>query len=440
MKNMKRPLVVVSSCIILASASGALAQDWPQWRGPNRDGKVTGFNAPKTWPKELAQKWKATVGSGDAAPVLVADKLYVFARQDEDEVTRCLNAADGKQMWQDKNPVAAISGPDAGQHSGPRSSPAVANGKVVTLGVSGVVSCLDAATGKVLWRKEDYPGAWPRFHVAISPLVVDGLCIVQLGKAGEGATIAYDLTTGDVKWKCAGDGPGYASPVALTVGGTKVVVTQTDKSVVAIALADGKLLWETPFAPMGMAYNAATAIVDGQTVIYCGQGRGAKAVKLEKQGDAVAAKELWSNPDNAVQFNTPVLKNGLVYGLSARNDFFCLNAQDGKTLWTAPFSPPTAGGEEQGKAEGMGKGKGMGKGRGGGMGRSAGYGSIIDAGSVLLALTPTFQLVAFQPSDKAYTELARIKVADTATYAHPVLAGNRLFVKDQDSVALLVIE
>ena len=435
MKNANRTMIVVSGCMILMSANCVLAQDWPQWRGPNQDGKVTGFNAPKTWPKELAQKWKAAVGSGDAAPVLVGDKLFVFARQGEDEVTLCLNAADGTQLWQDKNPVPAISGPDAGQHSGPRSSPAVANGKVVTLGVCGAISCLDAASGKVLWRKDDFPGAWPKFHVAMSPIIVDGRCIVQLGKPGEGTTVAYDLATGEPKWKWTGDGPGYASPVLLTVSGTKMIVTQTEKSVVAIAVADGKLLWQTPFEPMGMAYNAATPIVDGQTVIYCGQGRGAKAVKLEKQGDSFTGKELWSNPDNAVQFNSPVLKNGLVYGLSAKNDFFCLNAQDGKTLWTAPYSPPAAGGEGQSQDQGMGKGRG-----GRGMGRSAGYGSIIDAGSVLLALTPAFQLVVFQPGDKAYTEVARIKVADTATYAHLVVAGNRIFVKDQDSLMLWAIE
>ena len=182
-----------------------------------------------------------------------------------------------------------------------------------------------------------------------------------------------------------------------------------------------------------MAYNAATPIVDGQTVIYCGQGRGATAVKLEKQGDAVTAKELWKNPDNSVQFNTPVLKSGALYGLSARNEFFCINAQDGKTLWTAPFSPPVAGAEGPAASAG-----GMRGGRG--MGRSAGYGSMVDAGSVLLALTPAMQLVAFQPSEKAYTELARIKVADTATYAYPIVAGNRLFVKDQDSVMLWAIE
>jgi len=354
MKNANRTMIVVSGCMILMSANCVLAQDWPQWRGPNQDGKVTGFNAPKTWPKELAQKWKTTVGSGDAAPVLVGDKLFVFARQGEDEVTLCLNAADGKQLWQDKNPVPAISGPDAGQHSGPSSSPVVANGKVIILGVCGAVSCLDAATGKVLWRKDDFPGAWPKFHVAMSPIVVDGRCIVQLGKSGEGTTVAYDLATGEPKWKWTGDGPGYASPVLLTVSGTKMIVTQTEKSVVAIAVADGKPLWQTPFEPMGMAYNAATPIVDGQTVIYCGQGRGTKAVKLEKQGDSFTGKELWSNPDNAVQFNSPVLKNGLVYGLSAKNDFFCLSAQDGKTLWTAPYSPPAAGGEGQSQDQGMG--------------------------------------------------------------------------------------
>lgn len=431
MKDAHRTMIVLASCAVVMSASSALAQDWPQWRGANRDAKVTGFTAPKTWPKELAQKWKAAVGSGDATPVLVGDKLYVFSRQEADEVIRCLDAGTGKELWADKYAVPAISGPDAGQHSGPRSSPAVANGKVVTLGVSGTLSCLDAANGKLLWRKDDFPGAWPRFHVGSSPIIVDGLVIAQLGKESEGAIVAYDLATGDQKWKWTEEGPAYASPVLLSVAGTKMIVTQTAKSVVALSVADGKSMWQTPFAAQGMSYNAATPIVDGQTVIYCGQGRGTTAVKLEKQGDGFAAKELWKNPDNSVQFNTPVLRNGFLFGLSARNDFFCINAQDGKTAWTAPFTPPAAG------AEGQGQG-GMRGGRG--MGRSAGYGSIVDAGSVLLALTPAFQLVAFEPSDKAYTELARIKVADTPTYASHIVSGKRLFVKDQDSVTLWTIE
>jgi outer membrane protein assembly factor BamB len=427
MKNAMRAMITVVACAVVLNMRGASAQDWPQWRGPNRDGKAAGFDAPKAWPKELTQKWRTTVGGGDSSPALVGDKLYVFSREEAEEVTRCLEAETGKEIWADKYAVKAISGPDAGQHSGPRSSPAVANGRVVTLGVLGTLSCLDAASGKMLWRKDDFPGAWPRFHVASSPIIVDGLVIAQLGKETEGGIVAYDLATGEQKWKWLEEGPGYASPVLLSGAGVKSIVTETVKSVVAISVADGKALWRTPFAPQGMAYNAATPIVDGQTLIYCGQGRGATAVRLEKEGDGFGAKELWKNPDNSVQFNTPVLRDGFLFGLSARNDFFCINGQDGKTAWTAPFTPPVPG--EEAPAQG-----GMRGGRG--MGRSAGYGSIVNAGPVLLALTPASQLVAFEPDGKAYVELARIKVAETPTYAYPVVSGKRLFVKDQNSVTL----
>src|SRR5439155_20698618 len=144
-----------------------LAQDWPQWRGPNRDAKVNGLIAPKTWPRELTQKWKVTVGEGDATPSLIGDKLYAFARGDAKEVTLCLDAATGKELWRDEYDALGATGP-ASRHSGPRSSPTVADGKVVTLGVRGTLSCLDAATGRKLWRKDDFPGAWPRFFASAS--------------------------------------------------------------------------------------------------------------------------------------------------------------------------------------------------------------------------------------------------------------------------------
>ena len=409
MKDTNRTMVVLTACVVVMIASCALAQDWPQWRGTNRDAKAAGFTVPKTWPKELTQKWKVTVGQGDATPALVGDKLYVFARQGGDEITLCLNAATGKEVWQDKYAAQAVAGAPS-SHPGPRSSPTVADGKVVTLGVGGILSCLDAATGKMLWRKDDFPGAWPKFFTAMSPIVVDGLCIAHLGKQGEGAIVAYDLAAGNQKWKWTGDGPAYASPVLLTVEGAKMIVAQTEKNIVAIAVADGKLLWEAPFAPQGMAYNAATPIVDGQTIIYTGQGRGTKAVKIEKQGDGFVAKELWNNPENAVQFNSPVLKNGLLFGLSQRGNFFCINAQTGQTAWT-----DSTGGR-------------------------GGFGSIVDAGSVVLALTSKSPLVAFEPNDKEYKELASFKVAENQTYAYPVVAGSRIFVKDQDSITLWTVE
>ena len=104
-------------------AFSGFAQDWPQWRGPNRDAKAADFKAPKTWPKELTEKWKVTVGEGVATPALVGDKLFVFSRQDGNEITRCLNAADGKELWSEKYESLGATG-GASQHSGPRSSPA----------------------------------------------------------------------------------------------------------------------------------------------------------------------------------------------------------------------------------------------------------------------------------------------------------------------------
>jgi outer membrane protein assembly factor BamB len=407
MKNMNYTITAVAGLLAI-SASCALAQDWPQWRGANRDAKATGFTAPKTWPKELTQKWKVTVGLGDATPALVGNKLYVFARQDADEVIRCLDAANGKELWQEKYAAQAASGP-AAQHSGPRSSPAVADGKVVTIGVGGVLSCVDAANGKMLWRKDDFSGAWPKFFTASSPIVTGGLCIAQLGSESNGGIVAYDLATGDQKWKWTGDGTAYASPSLLTVEGTKMLVTLTAKKIVGLGVADGKLLWEAPFPVQGMSYNAATPIVEGQTVIYAGAGRGTKAVKIEKTADAFTAKEIWSNPDNAVQFNSPVLKGGQIYGLSQKSVIFCLDAKDGKTLWTTELS-------------------------------GRGFGSIVDAGSVLLALTPKGELAVFEPSDKEDKKLASYKVADTETYAYPVAAGKGLFVKEKDSLTLWNVE
>jgi outer membrane protein assembly factor BamB len=380
------------------AARPAGTEDWPQWRGPNRDNRVAGFTAPTTWPKELTQKWKTTVGLGDASPALVGDKVYVFTRQGGEEVTSCLNADTGKIVWQDKYAAQEVTGPAAtvgGGHLGPRSTPAVAEGKVCTLGVGGVLSCLDAATGKAVWRKDTR--AWPDFFTGSSPLIAEGKCIAYLGKRGEGTLSAYDLTSGDEKWKWNGDGPSYGSPVLMTVAGTKQLVTLTEKSLVGIGMTDGKLLWQVPFPPG--RFNTGTPIVDGQTVICAG-----RAFKIEKQGEGFAAGDLWKS-EAPNQFNTPVLKDGLLFGLSGRRNFFCMNARTGDVLWT-----DTA---QRGEC-----------------------GEVLDAGSVLLALTSDTEMVAFKPGNKEYTELAKYKVADTPTWAYPIVAGNRVFVKDRETLTL----
>jgi outer membrane protein assembly factor BamB len=463
MNNMKTSLHWFTLITLLA-AGGAAAQDWPQWRGANRDAKAAGFNAPKEWPKELTRKWRIDVGDGVATPSLVGDKLYVFARQEGGEIIRCLNVATGEELWRNKYDALGASGP-AASFAGPRCSPTIAEGKVVTLGVRGMLSCLDATTGALLWRKDDFKGATPRFQTSASPVVAAGLCVAQLGDGETGAIVAYDLKSGEEKWRwaAAGEGPAYASPVLLTVGGTQYVIAETTRKIVALALTDGTLAWETPFAVPGRGYNATTPVIEGQTLIYTGSGRGATAVKLEKDGDKLVAKELWKNPDNSVQFTSPVVKDGLVFAISARDEFFCLNMKDGTTAWVAPSTKEASTGEAAGNtdrapavatnpptttaamtntnappsgSEGNRPREGRG---GGGRGRLSGYGSIVDAGPVLLALTPASQLVVFEPNAIEFKELARIKVADTPTFAYPIASANRLIIKDQNSVTLWTV-
>lgn len=408
MRNVNRWLGLVLAGALLLCATGASAADWPQWRGANRDGKATDFKAPATWPQALKQAWKVDVGAGDASPVLVGDKIFVFARQGDNEVIQCLNAADGAKAWEDKYPSAAFSGPDARAHMGPRSTPAVADGKIVTLGVAGTVTCWDVATHKQLWQKSEVKGT-PRFHLAPSPLIAEGLAIVQLGGGQDGGVFAYDLASGAEKWKWAGEGPGYSSPVLMAADGAKQIVAMTEKSVVGLDLADGKLAWQIPFPVQGMmAYNAATPIVDGQTVIITGSGRGTKAFKIEKVGEKYNPTKLWENP-TGTQFCTPVLKDGFLYGLSDKKSFFCINAKDGKEAWTDA-------------------------------GRVDNYGAMVDAGTAVLALPSNSTMVALKPDGVKFTELAKIKVSETPTFACPIVTGNKIYIKDKDALLALTVE
>ncbi len=406
MRSNRSRIIAMVVCALTLSAVMARAQDWPQWRGVDRDGRVTGFVAAEVAPAALTQAWQVSVGSGDATPALVGDRLYVFTRQGDEEVILCLNAADGTEIWRNAYVAPAVSGP-AARHPGPRSSPAVAEGRVVALGATGILSCLDAETGAVAWRFET--GAVPTFYTASSPLIVEGMAIVQIGSEEAGGIVAYDLADGAVRWQWMGEGPQYSSPVLMDVDGSRQIVALTATGLVGVGPADGALLWRVPFVPEGRAYNAATPIVSGDTVIITGAGRGTKALRIVRQGEAFATEELWTNAEVACQFNTPVLHDGLLFGLTVGGTMFCLDAQTGEARWITE--------------------KSFGRG---------GFGATVNAESVIFALPESGELIAFAPDGTAYTEQATIRVSETPTYAHPVISGNRVFVKGEETLTLLL--
>ncbi len=394
-------------------AASPAAADWPQWRGPNRDGRAQGFNAPRTWPKTLREQWKTTVGVGHSSPLLVGDRVYVFARANEEEVLMALDAANGKELWRSAQKVAYEMNPAARDHGkGPKSTPVFSNNRVCTLGISGSLSCHDARTGKVVWRKDfsgQYPNTSPLYGTAMSPVVENNLLIAHVGGQDKGALTAFDAATGKVVWSYEQDGPAYSSPVVADLAGVRQVVTFTQKELVGVEAATGKLLWKLP-AKTAYDTNSVTPVVYKDTLIFSVEDQGITAVRPAKRGAAMEASVVWNNKENEMYMNSPVVEGNLLFGLSARNkgQFFCIDANTGKTLWQSP----------------------------GRMGENA---AIINAGSVFFLLTNDANLIVVPANAKEYAPLVQYTVATSPTWAHPVVAGSRILVKDETTLASLAI-
>ncbi|MCA9193215.1 MAG: PQQ-like beta-propeller repeat protein [Planctomycetales bacterium] len=417
------------------------ADDWPQWMGANRDARVSDFQTPKSWPSDLKKQWSVEVGNGVATPALVGKRLFAFGRQGEDEVVRCLDSETGQEIWTYRYPTAGAVGPSQ-SFPGPRSCPTVAEGKVIVYGVRGKLSCLDASTGEVDWQSDEPENNLPRFYTSSSPVIAGGLCIAQRGGEDSGTTVAYNLADGEMQWTWQGPGTAYSSPKLATIDGKQFVIVESDESVVALTVSNGKVAWEMPYVVTGRGYNAATPVMDGNNLIVTGSNRGAKALQLSGAGDKLAAKEVWSNEDNSVQYNTPVLKSGQIYGLSASDVLFCINTQTGKTNWSAPVREGAgeSGAGQASQAGGQPPRRGPGGGsRGGPGGVRPGYGSIVDAGDVLIVLTPIGELAVLRPNPAQLEKIASYKVAEGQTYAYPVLTGNRIYIKDGESLSLFTL-
>ncbi|HYU80797.1 MAG TPA: PQQ-binding-like beta-propeller repeat protein [Vicinamibacterales bacterium] len=401
-------LALVCSTVILQAQTRPA--DWPQWRGANRDGAATGFSEPKTWPQTLARKWKVPVGLGYATPLLVGNRLYTFTRVDGNETVQALDAGTGKVIWQTGYPAPFRMNPAAARHGeGPKSTPTFAGGKLYTLGMTGIVSAFDAATGKRLWQTSP-SAAQPLYHTAQSPLVDRGLVIVHVGGHNQGALSAFDANTGAVTWTWNGDGPSYGSPIALDVAGTRQIITFSQENLVGVSAATGELLWKRPFNTRS-TQNTITPIVYGDTLIVSGLEKPITAFRILKQGKQWTTENVWENSDVSLYMSNAVLVRDALCGMSNRNSgqFFCLDAKSGKTLWT---SEP----------------------------RQATNAAVVRAGDVWFALQDDGELIVLRGTASAFEPVKRYTVADSATWAQPVIAGNRIYVKDVADLTLWAIE
>lgn len=380
------------------------SQEWSQFMGYSRNGTVNDFTVPGTWPAELKQVWKINVGTGDASPVYAEKKIFLHTRQGDEEVILCLDAGTGKEIWKSTYQANPVTGPSA-SHPGPRSTPAISDGKIVTLGATGIIACLDIKNGKVLWKKENPSNTVPQFFIGMSPLIINSLCILHTGTKDNGVVSCLDLKTGNEKWKWTGEGPSYSSPSIMEFEGRKHVVVVTEKNLISLNLDNGKLLWQVSAPVQQRFYNCVSPLINGQSVILTGQGSGIKAYKIEKQGDQLVPKEMWNNPAVGAKWNTPVLKNGYLYGFTDTKRIYCINYENGQTAWI----------DETVNSD---------------------FSTLVNCGSVLAGLTQTGNLIWFKPDYKNYIEVAKYKVSETAVYTFPLIKNNSIYIKDAESLAL----
>jgi outer membrane protein assembly factor BamB len=387
---------------------------WPQWRGPNRDGIVASANVPTSWPETPTLRWKQTIGEGYSSPVVSGSRVFVHSRRDPEEVVSAFDLASGKPLWSASYQSAFTRNKYAASMAkGPFSTPLVAEGLVFTLGTSAVLSAFDAATGALRWRKD-----WSKeidtsrlfTGTAMSPMIDSGLLIVHVGDDDGGAFRALDPASGAERWTLPGHGPGYASPIVSAAGGTRQLITMTDKAVVGIEIGTGRELWQLPF-PDEWNENIVTPVNAGDVLVISGTRKGTFGYRLEKTATGWGVKQLWHNTDLPMYMSSPVADGSFLYGFGNRRkgQLFCVDVKTGIAKWTTE-------------------------------GRGGTNAAIQSAGPHLVVLTTDADLIVLNRNPEKYEEVRRYKVATSPTWAQPVILNGALVVRDAESVAVWTLK
>ena len=407
----KTPLLFL---VLLTATMNLKAQEWPQWRGPSRDGVVGSSVQRTSWPESLTQKWAVDVGLGHSAPVVSGGKIYQFSRQGEEEVVSCLDPDSGNILWRQSYAAPYRMNSAATSHGkGPKSTPVVANGRLYTFGISGILSCFDAATGELKWQKDfadQFPATSPLYGAAMSPLVDDGVLIAHVGGPGKGALTAFTADTGEIQWSWTGDGPGYTSPIVVELNGVPQIVTQSEEHIVGIAFATGELLWSLPFET-AYVQNIVTPVVHNGNLIFSGLDKGIFAVKVTQTDSTWKTEKVWETNEHSMYMSSPVLVGDLMFGMShkRRGQFFCINARSGESHWVSD-------------------------------GRQGDNATILYAGDVLVLLTTNAELMVAKATDESFDVIRQYSVAESPTWAHHVVRGNGVLVKDESTLAFWTLK
>jgi outer membrane protein assembly factor BamB len=339
----------IGLCVLALAASG---DEWPQWRGPHRDGvwKETGLVEKFARP-QLEIRWSAPLSNGYSGPTVAGGRVYVTDRVTEpkqQERVHCFDWQTGHELWTHAYDAAygGIGYPD-----GPRASVTIDEGRAYSMGAIGHFFCLDAAKGTVLWSKDldkEYQIRMPIWGIASAPLVEQGLVIVHIGGSDNACLVAFDKRTGQERWRALPDRPSYSPPIMVDQAGKRVLVCWTGDRVVGLDPQSGKLYWEFASPPRQMPIAIPTPVVRKDMLLLTNFYDGSLMLRLAS--DRLAVEKVWQRrgqnerSTDALQsiISTPIMLGEYVYGVDSYGELRCLDAKTGDRIWESQEAVPKA--------------------------------------------------------------------------------------------------
>ena len=414
---MLRSMILTAAALIVLPAADATQavtaadRDWTGWLGPERNGWVDDFEPPAQWPAELEQVWQSGVGTGYGSPLVAGGRVFQHGRQGEEEVVWCLDLESGDVQWRESYAAPFEIGGGAQFHGkGPKSCPALANGRLFTLSITGVLSAWDADSGDLLWQHDfgdRFEKTHPYWGASTSPLVDGDRVIVHFGADDQGALIALDVETGDVVWSHGNDGASYASPILVEIAGIRQIVELNMRALVSVNSESGEFLWEHPYPQVTTDQNMVTPAFHDGLVLQGGENRGILCIEPWVERGVWTVDERWHQEDVALDMSTAVMNGDLLYGFShySSGRLFCLDPQTGDVRWQGPQRE----------------------------GQNVTFLAIPDH---VVALTDGGKLQIIAATGDEFKVVASYQVSESPTWAPPVLLESGVLVKDLETLTL----
>ena len=407
-----RPFLLLVLAGSLTPVLPAAELVWPGLLGPQRNGWVDHFKVPARWPKQLKKGWSVEVGTGYGTPLVAGKRVYQHARQGEEEVLWCLDLVSGKRVWRKSYPAPFKMGGGGERHGkGPKSCPVLADGRLFTLSITGVIHAWDAESGSLLWRK-DYRGKWekgnkPNWGVATSPIVDGDRLIVHLGNDGAGALMAFEVKSGREVWKQGEHGTSYSSPLLVEIAGVRQVVQWNHETLAGVESRTGKLLWEYPAPHRSHNQNMPTPVFHKGRILLGGENRGIKCLEPVRKDGKWSVNRLWHQRKVALDMSTAVINGDHLYGMShfKMGQIFCLDPRDGAIRWLSE----------------------------GRIGQNVAF-LALQGHVAALRANGELRIIAADPA--GYRARAAYRVAPDQSWAPPVLLDSQLLIKDLNRLTL----